>query len=266
MKIDISIVITCYNLGEYLNDALQSMKALKQGNLGIEIVLVDDGSTSEKTLDAIEVLKSEFDIVIIQENMGLGKARNNGIKKSKGKYILPFDADNKLEPSFIEVAIKVLEENQQIGAVYGNRQKFGGSDELVTCGGFKLSKILISNYIDACAVIRRSAWKSLGGYDENMPHMGFEDWDFWLRMVNNGWRMDYIPELSFYYRIRTNSMISDTNKKWEHLKNYIFRKSELEDYALLRDAVLARRELTRLSKNKFLVAYKKINRLMGNGK
>ena len=86
MKIDISIVITCYNLGEYLNDALQSMKALKQGNLGIEIVLVDDGSTSEKTRDAIEVLKSEFDIVIIQENMGLGKARNNGIKKSKGKY------------------------------------------------------------------------------------------------------------------------------------------------------------------------------------
>ena len=136
----------------------------------------------------------------------------------------------------------------------------------MTCGGFKLSKILISNYIDACAVIRRSAWKSLGGYDENMPHMGFEDWDFWLRMVNNGWRMDYVPELSFYYRIRTNSMISDTNRKWEHLKNYIFRKSELEDYALLRDAVLARRELTRLSKNKFLVAYKKINRLMGNGK
>lgn len=266
MYIDLSIVITCYNLGEYLNDALQSMKALKYDNTGVEIVLVDDGSTSEKTKDAIEVLKSEFDIVIIQENMGLGKARNNGIEKSKGKYILPFDADNKLEPSFIEGAISILEENEQIGAVYGDRQKFEGSDELVTCGGFKLSKILISNYIDACAVIRRSAWKSLGGYDENMPHMGFEDWDFWLRMSNLGWKIEYLSRLSFFYRVREVSMITETNKKWNDLREYIFSKSELEEYALLRDAVLARRELTRLSKNKFLVAYKKINRLMRNGK
>ena len=132
------------------------------------------------------------------------------------------------------------------------------SDELVEPGALRLPRLLISNYIDACAIVRRSAWADLGGYDAHMPIMGFEDWDFWLRMVNGGWKLHYLPELSFHYRVREGSMISDTNTHWETLKDYIFSKPELADYSLLRVGIFAERELKRLHGHWFL----KLNRAL----
>ena len=67
---------------------------------------------------------------------------------------------------------------------------------------------MIGNYIDACAVYRKSAWKALGGYDENMPVMGMEDWDFWLNMILNGFEFHYIPKILFKYRVLRHSMHS----------------------------------------------------------
>ena len=72
--------------------------------------------------------------------------------------------------------------------VYGDSEYFGGKTGRRQTGEFNLQKIMIGNYIDACAVYRRSVWEALGGYDEKMPVMGMEDWDFWLNMSLNNYQ------------------------------------------------------------------------------
>jgi hypothetical protein len=64
------------------------------------------------------------------------------------------------------------------------------------------------NFIDACAIFRKTAWERCGGYDEKMPSQGFEDWDFWCRVALNGGAFYHVAEILFDYRIREDSMSS----------------------------------------------------------
>ena len=90
----ISIVIPCYNHGQYIDEAIISVEEYK--NKDYEIIIINDGSTDNFTNIRLEELKEGGYNVIVQKNQGLGKTRNNGIKIANGKYILPLDADNKI--------------------------------------------------------------------------------------------------------------------------------------------------------------------------
>ena len=77
-------------------------------------------------------------------------------------------------------------------------------------GPFDPDQLLFCNYIDACALYRRSVWEQNHGYDGTMPVQGFEDWDFWLGALEHGWQFAYMPEVLFEYRYATGSMITRT--------------------------------------------------------
>ena len=203
----ISIIIPCYNHGQYLREAIASVEECSEKNL-YEIIILNDGSTDKLTIEVLQQLSGEGYNVINQPNQGLGTARNNAIKKAAAEYILPLDSDNKIRPEYIYESIKILDEQPNIGMVYGDSEYFGDKTGLNKVGEFNLQKIMIGNYIDACAVYRKSAWKALGGYDENMPVMGMEDWDFWLNMILNGFEFHYIPKILFKYRVLRHSMHS----------------------------------------------------------
>ncbi|SDH42229.1 N-terminal domain of galactosyltransferase [Flavobacterium omnivorum] len=240
----LSIIITCYNLGEYLEEAIASIKEYSM-NEDYEVILVNDGSTNATTNAILEeVVKSDKAIIYInQSNLGLAKARNNGIKQAKGKYIIPLDADNKLRPEFIEQTISILNNNLEIDVVHGNAQNFGNKVSIWKSKPFNFPEMLLNNYIDACAGFRKSTWEKLGGYDETMPVMGFEDWDLWLRMGNAGCRFEYVDELFFDYRVRDNSMLSEAWQKRSKLLDYIFNKKELKHLALFRESVIENKKL-----------------------
>jgi glycosyltransferase involved in cell wall biosynthesis len=220
----ISIIIPCYNHGQYINDAINSIKESHNDNY--DIIIINDGSTDNYTNNKLEELKSDGYNVVSQNNQGLGKSRNNGIKISKGKYILPLDADNKIKPDFITKAIDILETNPSVSIVYSDRQLFGNSNNLIKVGEFDLSHILAGNYIDACAIYRRAVWESIGGYDEKMPVQGWEDWDFWLSAIERKIQFCYIPEPLFLYRVVDNSMIQELegNPNKNALIEYIYKK------------------------------------------
>jgi glycosyltransferase involved in cell wall biosynthesis len=201
----ISIIIPCYNHGQYLRECINSVEQCSDKNL-YEIIILNDGSTDKLTIELLQQLTEEGYNVINQANQGLGAARNNAIKKAEGKYILPLDSDNKIYPEYIFESIKILDEHPAIAMVYGDSEYFGDKTGLNKVGEFNLQKLMIANYIDACAVYRKSAWEALGGYDENMPVMGMEDWDFWLNMVLNGYEFHYIPKILFKYRVLGHSM------------------------------------------------------------
>ncbi|MDQ6901852.1 MAG: glycosyltransferase [Bacteroidota bacterium] len=220
----ISIIIPCYNHGQYIEEAIKSVEKCRDKHL-YEIIIINDGSTDKHTINVLQKLMEQGYQVINQLNMGLGAARNNAIKKSLGKYILPLDSDNKIRPEYIYESIKILDEQPGIAMVYGDAEYFGERSGRNTTGEFNLQKMMLENYIDACAVYRKSAWEELGGYDEKMPVMGVEDWDLWLKMAFANYSFHYINEVMYDYRVLNNSMLRGLSvDERETLFDYLQKK------------------------------------------
>jgi glycosyltransferase involved in cell wall biosynthesis len=201
----ISIVIPCYNHGIYIQDAIDSVEASTYRDY--EIIIVNDGSTDELTIEKMDQLSRSGYQVINQPNQGLARARNNGIAAAVGEYIMPLDADNKIRPTYIEKAIAVLDCQPEIGVAYGKSVYFGEAEGVHYSGEpFDSVKLYWSPYIDNIAVFRKSAWEQAGGYDANMPVMGVEDWDLWMTMHENGVGFHFIDEVLFDYRVVPGSL------------------------------------------------------------
>ena len=206
----------------------------------IEIIVVNDGSDdSGSTKTVLDAINHPNVNVIHQANYGLGHARNTGIEASNSPYVLLLDADNKIRPDYITYGISALDSDPSIGAVYGDLMRFGAEEGIVNVGGFDAAKLLVKNYIDACMVLRKSAWYSINGYDEQMPVMGYEDWDLNLRLFFKGWNFKYINEVCFDYRVRDNSMLVNSNQNRSLLLAYMVSKPELKQAALLREKLVA---------------------------
>jgi glycosyltransferase involved in cell wall biosynthesis len=223
----VSIVIPCYNHGQYIQEALDSIDAQKI-NYPIEIIIVDDGSSDTDTLQKLDDLKQLNYTIIHQTNGGPGKARNTGIEIAVGKYILPLDADNKLNPDYINKAVPLLEK-KKVDIVYAAPVFFG--DTSIKNRQFKVRPfddlgLVTGNCADACAVFKKEVWEKNGGYDEVMPSYGFEDWDFWISASKNNFVFHFINEKLYYYRILHNSMISafDNKERTVIIHRYLAKK------------------------------------------
>ena len=202
----ISIIVPCYKSANTLAETLQSV--LDQDYSCWEVLIINDGSPDDVEDIALKwtALDSRFKY-FKKENEGLGTARNYGIKKSSGKYILPLDSDNKVKSSFLRKAIRILEANNNVGVVYGNAEYFGEQNGIWHVGDFKPLALLDGNYIDACAVFRKSVYNLTKGYDQNLPYQGHEDWDFWLQVLQTKFEFYYLDEITFDYRVTKTSMI-----------------------------------------------------------
>ena len=111
----VSVVIPCYNSGIYIEKAINSVK--NQTYKNVEIIVVNDGSTDSYTLKYFKNVKNIT--LINQKNKGLPNARNVGIKKAKGKYILPLDADDWIRKDAIQLMVKSIQEFN-CGFVFSN--------------------------------------------------------------------------------------------------------------------------------------------------
>jgi glycosyltransferase involved in cell wall biosynthesis len=191
----VSVIIPCFNQGQYLQEAAESALASTYQN--IEIIIVDDGSTENtEFLDSFSAPKTK---IIRQQNQGVATARNNGINSASGKYILPLDADDKIHPEYIKKAVEILENNPQIKIVYSEAEFFGAKTGKWKLKNYNFPNILYKNVIFCSAVFNKSDWKKANGYKKEME-FAYEDWEFWLSIVENGAKVFKIPEVLFYYR------------------------------------------------------------------
>ncbi|MDF1673840.1 MAG: glycosyltransferase family A protein [Vicingaceae bacterium] len=249
MNPKVSIIIPCYNMGAYLQETLDSVTSHPNKD-DYEIIIVNDGSTDEATINLLSELEKKGFSVLNQENQGLAKTRNNGIKLAKGNYILPLDADNKIRHNYISNSIKILQSQPDIDVVYGNRQHFGQENKTIKLPNFNFPLLCHKNYIDACAIYRKSIWEKVNGYDEDMPVMGYEDWDFWLRIALQGAKFHHINEVTFDYRVRNNSMLSNTFSQNKLIKNYIYSKKELTVVSSIKDCFINANQFKHLKNSK----------------
>lgn len=224
----VSIVIPCYNHGEYIPETIASIEQIEDKNL-YEVIIVNDGSTDQTTNDYLKNLQQENKdnyTIIFQENQGVCFARNKAISLSRGTYILPLDADNILYPEYIYRSVDIMDNSKDISVVYSNVQLIGEETGTKIQRDFNLQSLMLDNYIDTCAVFKRSLWEDVGGYDPNM-RTGLEDWEFWLHAAFKGYKFYHIDEVLFEYRVvansRTNKLIS-TKVNANNLLDYMSAK------------------------------------------
>lgn len=214
----VSIVIACYNDPD-IGKAIES--ASNQTYINKEIIVVDDGSNKE-TKHIIKGIGDKIDILITQENQGQSIARNNGIKRSGGKYILNLDSDDYFEKSFCEKAVKILENGEEIKIVTCKARRFNakGEIDIFTPRGGSKQDFLFSNSALGSAMFRKCDWETVGGYEEILPILGLEDWELYIQLLKEGGYAYVIPEVLFNYQIRENS----TTAKIKHLKHEKFQQ------------------------------------------
>lgn len=217
----VSIIIPCFNMGDFLSETLQSVEQVIDPEIH-EVIIVNDGSTDPHTLDILSANKQHR--VIHKENGGLASARNAGITNAKAKYLLFLDADNLLTEGYLKQGVEVLSQHPEIDIVYGESDIIGdGSGQLFT-KPFDLQTLMSYNYIDACCLVRKTMFDYLGGFDEKMKIMGYEDWEMWLRAALNHKKFFYLEGVVIQkYRVRGDSMLRKINKQkrdalYEHLE------------------------------------------------
>jgi len=198
----VSVIIPCYNLGAYLDDAVVSV--LRQTFEDFEIIIVNDGSTDPETVKLLASYDKPKTRVIHTSNQGVSSARNRGVAEAKGNYILPLDADDKIGSDYLELAVNVLETRHEVAIVYCERVLFGEREGVDSLPDYDPRALLVDNCIYPAALFRKDDWKTVGGYSGKMIY-GWEDWDFWISLSELNKQVVKIPEPMFFYRVRNDS-------------------------------------------------------------
>lgn len=213
----ITVVITSYKYGKYLKGCIQSV--LDQTYKDIEIIVVSDGSTDETR----DVCKEMGIRCIHQENSGACSARNNGIKEAKGKYIMCLDADDILPPNSIAEHMSMVGGKKIAQCAL---TEFGGSNSTNYPRGADIKSLLWSNSVYCNAVFPKKAWEEVGGYDtSDTMRLGYEDWEFWIRLADAGYKFVTSFTVGLLYRVHDASMTrTQTHKHHALLTSYIRNK------------------------------------------
>lgn len=211
----ISVIIPCYNLGQYLDEAVASV--LAQTYQDFEIVVIDDGSTDPFTNRLLADYRRPKTRIIRAEHKGVMHARNLGIQIASGDHLCALDADDKLGPSYFEKATTLLDGDASLTFVSCWLRTFGDEDWVWRQDTCDFPTLLGECTVATPSLTRRSAVLAVGGYDVRMPEQGYEDWDLWISLVERGFRGTIIPEILFYYRRRGGSVSRACERPETHL-------------------------------------------------
>lgn len=212
----VSIITPCYNDGAYLEETIRSVRSQTYTNW--EMIVIDDGSDDANTLKVLDKIRNEENVRVLRtQRLRPAGARNEGIAAADGEYILPVDADDLIEPTYLERAVEKMEENPQLGIVYCHADLFGEKSGPWELPDYTLDTMLLDNVIFVTALFRRVDWESVGGFRTNMQH-GMEDYDFWLAILELGREVYQLPETLFHYRIKVSSRTTQFQQNAEIVK------------------------------------------------
>ena len=141
--IEVSVIVPCYNQGQTLQDTLHSIASQTFGCF--EVIVVDDGSTDPATIEVLGSVENSKTSVVHTTNQGLAAARNNGILASRGRYILPLDADDRIGETYLEKAAAVLDARPEVGIVYCRAETFGEVQGAWRIPDYSLDEMLLDD-------------------------------------------------------------------------------------------------------------------------
>ena len=114
----VSFVVTCYNYGRYLEEAIASI--LRQTIQDFEIIVINDGSTDETAKVARGITDPRVRYIEHETNRNLLFTITEGLTAARGKFVVRMDADDRYRPYFLEETVPILERIPEVGLVYGD--------------------------------------------------------------------------------------------------------------------------------------------------
>jgi glycosyltransferase involved in cell wall biosynthesis len=217
---DITVVIPCFNHGRFLLESVEH--ALGQDGGPPQVIVVDDGSTDEETVRALEELPKGVE-VIRQRNAGVSAARNAGFESSDSELLLMVDADDRLTPDALDVLRPPLEANEDVGYCYGLMKLIGAWSGVLRFPDFDPYILLHRSIAGAqLGLVRRRCWEDAGGFDPAIG--GYEDWDFCLSALEKGWRGLQIDRVTHEYRKHERSGNEEHRRRYRHVYRQIRAK------------------------------------------
>lgn len=216
----VSVVVPCYNGGRFL-DQLTACLA-QQTFCDFETIIVDDGSTDPATQTKLATLNPAIR-VIHQENCRMSAARNTGISEARADHVMVLDCDDLLEPTYLEETLSVLQSAPpEVGFVF-THERLTGARQGIEKKYFNAFDELFKNVLGYSMLIRKAAWREVGGYDESMRD-GYEDWEFNIRLIRAGYKGIEIPKPLFIYNVSTQGMMMGHSSRlhgelWRRIRN-----------------------------------------------
>ena len=211
----ISVIISCFNLGDYLSETLDCL--IKQTVQDWECIIVNDGSEDQTHEIALTYVEKDHRFKYIkQENKGLSASRNKGLQNAQGEFIQFLDADDLLSSDKFENQLAAFGKNRESDIIYSEYLCF--SDKNIN-NGWIYSRVLIKSsplkdFIlnwerdlsipIHCFLFRKSCFMLWGLFDETLPN--HEDWDIHIRFAYSGARYTLTPGRTAFYRVREKSM------------------------------------------------------------
>lgn len=220
----VSFIIPYYNAGGTVMETLGSIWA--QSFTDYDVWLVNDGSTDAHSLEVLKEIERDPRVKVLhQDNAGPSVARNAAIVQSRAEFIVPLDADDLIMPDAVSSALATMADEPDAGVVYGNLTHFGARTDFKYQHPFDIRTQLMSNPIAATALIRKTVFDRCGLYDEHLSKLGLEDWEFWIRVHEGGFRLIKVEEVFFRYRKNPESRtFMEANVHLDEIKRYIFAK------------------------------------------
>ncbi|MDQ3678050.1 MAG: glycosyltransferase family 2 protein [Actinomycetota bacterium] len=197
-----SVIIPCYDLGQYLDEAVDSV--LAQTHPPDELIVVDDGSKDEHTLEVLNALRGRGIMVFRTSNRGAPSARNYGVERARGEYIVCLDADDMLLPQYLQRTVAAMDASPEAGVVATQLEFFGDVTGTWCPVPYSLPTMLWKNCLPSASLFRRRCWEDAGGYTPELE--ACHDWDLWLSIVERGWKWQVVEEPLYRYRRRSGSI------------------------------------------------------------
>lgn len=224
----ISVTIPVYNVeSNYIEQAIISV--LNQTYKNIEIIIVNDGSTDENTLEYLKTINNPKIKIVNQDNKGLGGARNTGIENSTGEYIGFLDADDWLDSNFYEVLYNLCEENDSDIAC-GTLTKTG-SDYQKAMDHFD-NKIVIDfiekmKYITNGSTCSKLFKKELFSNIRFKEHTYYEDNPVLVETLSKSNKVAFTNTVKYYYRENPKSICLNPQNNEKRKKDRLYMLSEI---------------------------------------
>jgi hypothetical protein len=216
------VVVVCYNYGRFLEQAVNSVLA---NDADYVVTIVDDASTDDSAAvaDRLSVANEHVNVLRHEKNLGVSRARNNGIAAANSLFVVTLDADDRLGPNYLYEAEKLLRSGCDVAnpdaILFGAANSRWPVPASVT-----LRQLLQRNRVHCAAAFRRSYWVQVGGIDENMDH--WWDYDFWIRLASAGARIRRLPGDHFYYRRHGAGKSQESARMRDQLRAHIQRKHQ----------------------------------------
>ena len=180
---DVSVLVACHDLGEYLEEAVDTVFAQTRSSL--EILVVDDGSVEPRTRRLLDGYRWPKVRVLRQERLGSAAAKNLALGEARGRFCCALDPRHGLDRLYFEHAAGALEAEPDLTFVTARGRFFGELEAEPGWPTVDLPVVLASGFLHGSAVVRTESVRASGGYDASLPE-GLDDRDLLIRLLAAG--------------------------------------------------------------------------------